>query len=90
MADGQTLGYLWVSITEEAAGFVPADAAGDDGWNTAVAWSARLRRSKAEGLTALEALRAWTDMPEEPRTGRIPLGSARTAPSVDDLTQLAQ
>lgn len=87
VADGRTLGYLWASTTGEAAGFVPAEAAGGDGWNSSVAWSTRLRRSKAEGLTALEALHAWTDKPEEPRTGRILPSSAQTAPSIHVLRQ---
>lgn len=81
----RTLGYLWASTTEQAAGFVVEESAGDAAFNAAVAWSERLLRSRTEGLTALEALAAWTDVAEEPRTGRIPPGSERTAASVNDL-----
>jgi hypothetical protein len=52
------LGYLWVAVGEEAAGYEPRVAAGDDGENTGVRCYARLRKAKAAGVATADLL-SW-------------------------------
>ncbi|MEV4437879.1 hypothetical protein AB0K09_02500 [Streptomyces sp. NPDC049577] len=84
--EGVVLGHLWASPTDDAAGFVPAPAAGAAGLNAGVRWIGRLRQAKAEGLTALEALRYWTGRAgDDPRAGSVPAGSECEAPGLGAL-----
>lgn len=83
------LGYLWASEGDDAAGFVPAAGAEDDGDNADVAWTDRLREAKAAGLTPREALRRWAGRRGDPRHGAIPRAAEHHAPDLTALRDLA-
>lgn len=88
--DGGLLGYLWAAESDDAAGFVPAAAAGDRGDNADVAWVGRLRAAKASGLTPLGALRHWAGRtPDDARCGRVPRDAEARAASLAELRRLA-
>ncbi|MFJ4779048.1 hypothetical protein [Streptomyces sp. NPDC088762] len=82
---GVTVGHLWASTTEAAAGFLALPAAGTASRAAAFAWTDRLRESKAQGLTALEALRHWTGQPDDPKAGHVPADAEGQAPSLAAL-----
>ena len=83
------LGYLWASEADDAAGFVPAAGAGDDGDNADVAWTDRLREAKASGLTPLEAVRHWAGRPGDAEHGAIHHGTEDRAAGLAALRGLA-
>jgi hypothetical protein len=91
LLDGETIGYLWASVADDAASFlrvmVPPLTRSLD---AAVAWSERLRESEAEGLTPSQALQRWIGAPPDPRAGAIPAGSVpQEAPSRRALDEVA-
>lgn len=51
------LGYLWASVTGEAAGYLPRTAAGDAGIVAGGLWRTRLRDAYAAGMPSLDAVR---------------------------------
>jgi hypothetical protein len=82
------LGYLWVSVDDEAAAFVWRPDQQPDSFNTGQVWLDRLRAAKAEGLTPTEMLHRWIGQPED-EGGHIPTGAEQTAPSLEALRSLA-
>lgn len=82
------LGYMWFCDADDAAGYVPRDAAGDDAYNEGVTWSARLRACKAEGHPPTRALAELTTAESE-SLGKIVPGSEREAPDLEALKALA-
>lgn len=44
-----------------------------------------MRESKAQGLTALEALRRWTGQPDDPKAGYVPTDAEGQAPDLAAL-----
>ena len=88
---GKLIGYLWASVTGDAAHFVARVDAGAEGNLAEYPWFLRLERAQEEGLTALEALRYWVGAPEHPRAGRIAADAIeQEAPSLDALHQSAR
>jgi hypothetical protein len=83
--DGQTLGYLWASDVDGAAGWVECGAAGADGWNAGTPWLRRLSGAKAAGRTPAEALGDLAGLPGDERAGRVaePGGEASLAALVE-------
>ncbi|MFE6908493.1 hypothetical protein [Streptomyces erythrochromogenes] len=65
------MGFLWAATADDAAGFVVLQSAGDDAYNTSVAWSLLLRQAKSEGLTPLQALRSWVGRTAHPKAGSV-------------------
>lgn len=84
------LGYLWAAETDDAAGFVPASAAGDTGDNADVAWGDRLRTAKTSGLAPLAVLRYWAGQRTDERCGAVPDGAERRAGSLAEVRRLAE
>jgi hypothetical protein len=82
------LGYLWVSVDDDAAGFVWRPDQRPDSFNTGQVWVKRLRAAKAEGLTPAELLQRWVGHPED-EGGHVPTGAEQTAPGLDALKALA-
>jgi hypothetical protein len=82
---GTLMGYVWASVTDDAAGYIARDAAGDDGFNTGVRWVQRLRWAKANGLTPLQVLTHWAGQPEDAATGRISPDAESTGASLAEL-----
>ncbi|MFD0747611.1 hypothetical protein ACFQ1L_41800 [Phytohabitans flavus] len=91
LVDGDTVGYLWASVADDAASFlrVMAHPLGRS-LDAAVAWSERLRQAEAEGLTPLQALSRWVGAPADPQAGAIPADAVpREVPSKRDLREIA-
>jgi hypothetical protein len=87
--DEQTLGYLWASTGDEAAGYAPRTAAGDAAFEAGVEWLLRLRDAHSRGLSALAALTWVTHSAPRPEIG-LPVGDApEEAPSLDALEELS-
>lgn len=87
--DGRTLGYLWAAVGEEAAGYEPRTAAGDDAFTAGAEWLLRLRAARAEGLTALAALEWAAKQPLRPETGLVAEDTPLEAPSLDALQDMS-
>ncbi|MGI5233490.1 hypothetical protein [Actinoallomurus sp. CA-142502] len=89
--DEKVIGYLWASVSGDAAHFVARVDAGAEGNLAEYPWFLRLERAKEEGLTALAALHHWIGAPEHPRAGRIAADATeREAPGLDALHQVAR
>jgi hypothetical protein len=88
-SDSGTLGYLWASDEDNAAGFEPRPGAGGDAFNAAVSWRGKLREAKNRGRTPTQAL---VDLAADPGTatmGRAVPGSEAEASSLRALRELA-
>ena len=86
---GTVVGYAWAAVTNDAAGYVPRAAAGDDGFNTGVVWVGRFRWAKANGLAPLEALARWAGEPEDELAGHVAAAARAEAASLSDLRAVA-
>jgi hypothetical protein len=87
---GEILGYLWASDTEDAADYLRRLPAGAEGFRAGGLWLARLEQCKEEGLPALEALRRWIGVPEDPESGGIAADAQeQEAPSLEALKEIA-
>ncbi|MFD1936563.1 hypothetical protein ACFSKW_34335 [Nonomuraea mangrovi] len=87
---GMTLGYLWAAAREESAGFVPAESAGAEGRNAAIAWVGRLREAKAAGDLPLAALHRWAGEPEDQVCGTVQTQAQSELPALTALDELAR
>jgi len=83
------LGYLWASEQEDAAGFVPRAAAGDDGLNASVAWTMELRARKARELLPVQALAELADGVGHANYGWAVAGPEEVAADLAALKALA-
>ena len=83
------LGYLWASEQEDAAGFVPRAAAGDDGLNASVAWTLELRARKERDLPPVQALAELADGVGHANYGWAVAGSEEVAADLAALKALA-
>ncbi|WP_306369530.1 hypothetical protein [Nocardiopsis sp. CC223A] len=87
----ELIGYLWASVTDEAADFqflLPGDVTGNRarGW-----WLTEFRHLRESGVTPLQALCSRIGSPEDPKGGRIDADAEeRTAPSLDALKEIAR
>ncbi|GAA3969156.1 hypothetical protein GCM10023085_59350 [Actinomadura viridis] len=93
-AAGTVLGYLWAAEGEEAAGFVPREAAGADALNESVAWTLELRDAKSRGVPAARLLAEFgrARLPVAARArhaGQVIGGSEARVPGLDALRELA-
>jgi hypothetical protein len=86
--DAGVLGYLWFAEAEDAAGFVPRKAAGDDAFNAGVAWRRPLRACKARGLTPAEALGEFLAGTAVAHAGGVVPGSETAAPDLATVRRL--
>ncbi|MFF4079278.1 hypothetical protein ACFYZN_07715 [Streptomyces sp. NPDC001777] len=87
--DGRTLGFVWASIDDTAAGYVPRTAAGDEAFDAGAAWLLGLREAHGRGLSPLAAL-DWLAMgPARPEIGVIVEETPQEAPSLDELEELS-
>lgn len=87
--DGQTLGYIWASVADDAAGYEPRTAAGDDAFEAGAGWLLRLRAAHGQGLPALNALDWVAQRPPRPEIGLIAEETPREAASLDVLEELS-
>lgn len=88
--NGVPCGYLWASVRDEAAGYLPRAEVADAATDTYRAWTARLDEAKAEGLSPLRALHRWAGAPEDPVAGVIPAEAVvRELPGLEALEEIA-
>ncbi len=87
---GETVGYLWASVTDDAASCLRRLAKKDESLRAYRVWDGRLRAAKARGLRPLEALRQWAGAPEEDGPGRLDDGAGeREAAGLAELREIA-
>ncbi|WP_406505352.1 hypothetical protein [Streptomyces sp. NBC_00212] len=86
---GTAIGYLWVSASDEAAGYEPRTPMGEAALDAAVEWLGRLGEAKARGLSPTRALHELTLPRADSRGGAVASGSLRTADSLEDLQDLS-
>ncbi|MER6357158.1 hypothetical protein ABT186_36435 [Streptomyces sp. NPDC001634] len=87
--DGQTLGFLWASIGDEAAGYEPRTAAGEAAFEAGAEWLLRLRAAHGQGLSALAALSWAAQSPPRPEIGLAVEDTPQEAPSLDALEEFS-
>ncbi|MFD7814123.1 hypothetical protein ACFV6E_14385 [Streptomyces sp. NPDC059785] len=83
----QTMGYVWASVGEEAAGYEPRTAAGEEAFDVGAAWLLRLRDAHGRGLSALAALSWVAQNPLQPEMGQIVEGVPQEVDSLDVLEE---
>ncbi|MGC0332333.1 hypothetical protein RKD23_005323 [Streptomyces sp. SAI-170] len=87
--NGRTLGYVWASLGDDAAGYEPRTAAGEEAFRLGAAWLLRLRTAHRQGLTPLAAL-AWSaQSAPSSQAGEIVEDTPQEAPSLDFLEELS-
>ncbi|MFF8013735.1 hypothetical protein [Streptomyces sp. NPDC007929] len=87
--DGRTMGYVWASVGDEAAGFEPRTAAGDGAFEVGAEWLLRLRAAHGQGLSALAALTWVARRGPRPEVGLVLEETPQVAPSLDALEELS-
>ncbi|MFC0597323.1 hypothetical protein [Streptomyces palmae] len=87
--DGQTLGYVWASVADEAAGYEPRTAAGEDAFKAGAGWLLRLRAAHGQGMTALAALDWVAARPASQEIGLVAEETPRESPSLGFLEELS-
>ncbi|QBI52221.1 hypothetical protein [Streptomonospora litoralis] len=87
---GDVIGYLWYSDTENAAGYVPEAAAGDDAFNAGTFWYRRFAEAGDRGLSPSEAVAEFRERNTGSRgAGWIVADSESEATSVERLSASA-
>ncbi|MFK0141207.1 hypothetical protein [Streptomyces murinus] len=87
--EGRTLGFVWASVGDDAAGYAPRTAAGDEAFHAGAGWLLRLREAYGRGLSPLAALAWLTGCPPHPELGQIAEGTPKEAESLDALEELS-
>lgn len=90
VGDAGTLGYLWYSDSEGAAGMVPRPAAGDAADNAAVLWVDRIKEQWREGCSPSQAVATVLKNTSGKHTGQAVPESTSQAESLDELKELAR
>lgn len=84
---GESIGYLWYSDEEFAAGYRARESRGDVAFNVSSYWTPELKAARAEGLSPSEAVRTIAMSPNVPKSaGEVRDFDLRSAGSVDDLS----
>lgn len=87
---GGILGYLWYDDAENAAGYVPRKAAGDDAFNAGTYWYGHFAAAQKRGLAASEAVAEFEEQHVGgPSAGWIVPGSEAESPGVQQLKEYA-
>ncbi|WP_369238209.1 hypothetical protein AB5J56_33535 [Streptomyces sp. R21] len=87
--EGRTLGFVWASVGDAAAGYVPRTAAGDEAFDAGAGWLLRLRKAHGRGLSPLNALAWLAQQSPQPEIGSIVEDRPTEAPSLDFLEELS-
>ncbi|MGI5137028.1 hypothetical protein [Streptomyces sp. CA-106110] len=88
-SSGLTVGYLWGTDYDDAAGYEPYTPAGQAALDAGEEWLARLSEAKERGLSPSEALRELSSLPGNARSGAVLPGSLRRAPSLEKLQDIS-
>ncbi|WP_207456625.1 hypothetical protein [Desertivibrio insolitus] len=83
--NGAVRGWVWISDDDDAAGYVPRRAAGDEGFRTGVAWVGLLASAYEDGLSPRAALQRYAALPPRMGLGQLLLEQPGYADSVSDL-----
>ncbi|MFI6687770.1 hypothetical protein [Streptomyces sp. NPDC050485] len=86
---GHTVGYLWASVADDAAGFEPRVAVGEIAFQAGAGWLLGLREAHSQGLTPLAALDWLARQPSRPEIGLITGADSREVMSLDALEELS-
>ncbi|MEU1149052.1 hypothetical protein ACFYO9_24145 [Streptomyces sp. NPDC005863] len=87
--EGRTLGFVWASVGDAAAGYVPRTAAGDEAFDVGAKWLLRLREAHSRGLSPFAALDWLSQQPSHPELGLIVEDTPQNAESLDALEELS-
>lgn len=88
--NGEVVGFLWASPTEQAAGYLPLRYAGLEGINGRGLWLIRLSRCFAERRHPVDAIRYCRSFPYDEYSGWIePDAPEGIAPSLAELREAA-
>lgn len=87
--EGRTLGFVWASVGDAAAGYAPRTAAGDEAFDAGAHWLLRLREAHRQGLPPLAALDWLTRNSPQPEAGHLLEDAAREIASLDALEELS-
>ncbi|MEU6220631.1 hypothetical protein ABZ845_24430 [Streptomyces sp. NPDC047022] len=87
--DGKTIGYVWASVGDEAAGYEPRTAAGVEAFEAGAEWLLRLRAAHGRGLSALAALAWVAQTPPRSEVGLIVEDVPHEVSSLDVLEELS-
>ncbi|WP_227984239.1 hypothetical protein [Nocardia spumae] len=89
--DGRHIGYLWASVDNDAADYLPLRAAGETAQAAAGLWQLRLSQGYGQHIPPLRALQDNRHHPEDRLSGMIqPNAEYGELPSLEQLTSLAQ
>ncbi|TDE18828.1 hypothetical protein [Actinomadura sp. 6K520] len=88
---GTVLGYVWASLSEQAASYLRRAAAGRDGEIAGGLWEARLAHAFGAGVPAADAVRRLRGTPEDPLAGGVAADAQEgRASGLDELDRLAR
>ncbi|MEV5983998.1 hypothetical protein AB0L85_03170 [Streptomyces sp. NPDC052051] len=87
--EGRTLGFVWASVDDAAAGYAPRTAVGDEAFEVGAGWLLRLRQAYTQGLSPLAALDWLAQGPPRSELGLITENGPREAESLDALEELS-
>ncbi|MFJ8080818.1 hypothetical protein ACIQ6Y_09285 [Streptomyces sp. NPDC096205] len=87
--EGRTLVYVWASLGDDAAGYEPRTAAGEEAFRLGAAWLLRLRTAHGQGLAPLAALAWLAQSTPASQAGEIVEDTPQDAPSLDFLEELS-
>ncbi|GAA4234952.1 hypothetical protein GCM10022254_41050 [Actinomadura meridiana] len=88
---GTVLGYVWASVSEDAASYLRRARADRDGEIAAGLWEARLADAFGAGVPAADAVRRLRGTPEDPLAGGIAADAQEhQATGLDELDRLAR
>ncbi|WP_228002514.1 hypothetical protein [Nocardia australiensis] len=89
--DKAVIGYLWASVTGDAADYIPRQNAGRTGEIAAGLWQLRLSRAYKQGLNSLDALHQCQQMPPDRLSGIIGFDvPSQNLPTLAQLRELAE
>jgi hypothetical protein len=86
---GAALGFVWANDEDDAAAWVPRDAAGGRALAEGGHWHARLTAAKGRGIPPSQALAEMLSSPEGNRGRAVP-GSLADAPNAAAVGALAK
>lgn len=87
---GRVLGFLWASVEDESAAYMPRRDAGREGMDAMTPWMDRLREARDRGLTPRQALLQWAGSREDAVGGAIPADVVEDeAPDLETLRRRA-
>ncbi|MEU8891902.1 hypothetical protein [Streptomyces sp. NPDC048442] len=85
----RTLGYVWASLGDDAAGYEPRTAAGEEAFEVGRGWLQQLRRAHEQGLGGLDALDWLRSLPVRSDLGSLSEGMLEEVTSLDALEELS-